>query len=99
MPLVRVLADMEMAGVRIDKEALSQSSLVLNEMIQKTEQKSFESAGMEFNVSSPKTVGEVLFDKLKIDSKAKKTKTGQYSTSEETLDKVADKHHVVHMLL
>ena len=99
MPLVRVLADMEMAGVRIDKEALSQSSLVLNEMIQKTEQKIFESAGMEFNVSSPKTVGEVLFDKLKIDSKAKKTKTGQYSTSEETLEKVADKHPVVNMIL
>ncbi|MEG0969216.1 MAG: DNA polymerase, partial [Pseudomonas sp.] len=67
--------------------------------MQEIEQQVFEAAGMEFNVGSPKAVGEVLFDHLKLDEKAKKTKTGQYSTSEDVLEKLTDKHPVVGLIL
>ena len=99
IPLIKVLADMEMTGVRLDKEALKQSSITLNEMIAKTEKEIYDAAGIVFNVNSPKVVGEVLFDNLKIDSKAKKTKTGQYSTTEEVLEKLSDKHPVINLIL
>lgn len=99
MPLVKVLAEMEMVGVKIDKDALKDTSVILTKKMQEIEQQIFDAAGMEFNVSSPKTVGEVLFDHLKLDEKAKKTKTGQYSTSEDVLEKLTDKHPVVGLIL
>ena len=99
MPLVRVLAIMELNGVKIDAEALQQSSVILSKEMKKTEQDIFQMAGFEFNVSSPKQVGEVLFDRLKIDEKMKKTKTGQYSTSEEVLEKLRNKHAIVGKIL
>ncbi|MEG0948005.1 MAG: DNA polymerase I [Bacteroidales bacterium] len=99
MPLVKVLAEIEMAGVKIDKAALKETSVILTKKMQEIEQQVFEAAGMEFNVGSPKAVGEVLFDHLKLDEKAKKTKTGQYSTSEDVLEKLTDKHPVVGLIL
>lgn len=99
MPLVRVLATMERNGVRIDSEALKQSSVVLTEEMNQLEKEIHALAGFEFNVSSPAQVGEVLFDKLQLDSKAKKTKTGQYSTSEDILEKLRSKHPMIGMIL
>ena len=99
MPLVKVLSDMELTGVRIDRAALKETSLLLSKKIIEVEQDVFKAAGMEFNVNSPKNVGEVLFDRLKLDEKAKKTKTGQYSTSEEVLEKIADRHPVINLIL
>ena len=99
MPLMRVLAEMEKAGVRIDSEALQQSSETLTSEMTRLEQEIQQMAGMEFNVSSPKQVGEVLFEQLKIDEKAKKTKTGQYSTSEDVLEKLRSKHPIVDKIL
>ena len=88
MPLIRVLAEMEITGVRVDTEALRQSSILLTEKVLQLEQEIYQLAGTEFNVSSARQVGEVLFERLKIDEKAKKTKTGQYSTTEEILEKL-----------
>jgi DNA polymerase-1 len=99
MPLMRVLATMEMTGVRIDGEALRQSSDILSKQMQDIEQEIFQMVGFEFNVSSAKQVGEVLFDRLRIDEKAKKTKTGQYSTSEDVLEKLRSKHPLVGKIL
>lgn len=99
MPLMSVLADMEMTGVRVDTEALKQSSEKLTQHLIDIEQEVHSMAGMEFNISSAKQVGEVLFGVLKIDEKAKKTKTGQYSTSEEVLEKLRAKHPVVGKIL
>lgn len=99
MPLARVLAEIEMVGVKIDEEALKETSVILTQKMQEIEQQIYEAAGMEFNVGSPKMVGEVLFDHLKLDEKAKKTKTGQYSTSEDVLEKIADKHPIVGLIL
>ena len=99
MPLVKVLAEMELAGVKIDKEALKETSVILTRKMQEIEQQVYEAAGTEFNVNSPKIVGEILFDRLKLDEKAKKTKTGQYSTSEDVLEKLTDKHPVVGLIL
>ena len=90
---------MELTGVRIDRAALKETSLLLSKKIIEVEQDVFKAAGMEFNVNSPKNVGEVLFDRLKLDEKAKKTKTGQYSTSEEVLEKIADRHPVINLIL
>ncbi len=99
MPLMRVLATMEHTGVRIDGEALNQSSVILtNEMIN-LEKEIHEIAGFAFNVSSPMQVGEILFDRLKLDDKAKKTKTGQYSTSEDVLEKIRSKHPIIEKIL
>lgn len=99
MPLMQVLAKMEATGVRIDDNALKQSSDVLTAEMNKLEKEIHEMAGMEFNVSSAKQVGEVLFVRMKIDEKAKKTKTGQYSTSEDVLEKLRSKHPIVEKIL
>jgi DNA polymerase-1 len=90
---------MERNGVRIDGEALGQSSEILTKEMEKLEQEIHQIAGIEFNVSSPMQVGEVLFDRLQLDAKAKKTKTGQYSTSEEILEKLQSKHPIIAKIL
>jgi DNA polymerase-1 len=99
MPLIPVLADMEEVGVRLDLPALKDSSLVLTEQLISIEQEIFRLAGQEFNISSPKIVGEVLFDRLKIVEKSKKTKSGQYTTSEDVLEQLKSKHPVVEQIL
>lgn len=99
MPLVKTLCTIERAGVRIDTQALSQSSLVLTEQMQEIEHNVQQHVGFEFNLSSAKQVGEVLFDRLKITDKAKKTKTGQYATSEDILEELRGKHPIVPLIL
>ena len=99
MPLVFVLAEMEYTGVKLDTAALKQSSEQLTAELIKLETEIHEMAGMEFNINSTKQVGEVLFDQLKIEEKVKKTKTGNYSTNEETLEKLRSKHPIVGKLL
>lgn len=99
MPLVPVLAYMEKNGVRIDTEALKETSKHFTIRMREIEEEIYKLAGMEFNVSSPKQVGEVLFDRLKIVEKAKKTKTGQYVTSEEVLESLKGKHQIVEKIL
>jgi len=99
MPLMRVLAIMERTGVRIDSDALRQSSVILTEEMGLLEKEIHEISGFEFNVSSPMQVGEVLFDRLKLDDKAKKTKTGQYSTAEDVLEKIRSKHPIIGKIL
>ena len=95
MPLVPVLADMETTGVRLDTEALAETSKVLTERMKQIEQNIYELAGHEFNIASPKQVGEVLFGEMKIVDKPKKTKTGQYVTSEEVLQQLRSKAPIV----
>ena len=99
MPLVPVLAYIERNGVRIDTEALKETSRHFTIRMREIEEEIYKLAGMEFNVSSPKQVGEVLFDRLKIVEKAKKTKTGQYVTSEEALESLKGKHQIVEKIL
>lgn len=99
MPLVRVLAEMEIGGVRIDTEALRRSSAILTEKLAGTEQEIYTLAGVPFNISSARQVGEILFERLKIDEKARKTKTGQYSTTEEVLEKLRYRHPIVDKIL
>lgn len=99
MPLVKVLADMELTGVRIDVSALKESEGILNEELKKIEARITEIAGHPFNPLSPKAVGTVLFDELKLDPKAKKTKSGQYTTSEEVLQKLRDKSPIIDEIL
>jgi DNA polymerase I-like protein with 3'-5' exonuclease and polymerase domains/5'-3' exonuclease len=99
LPLVEVLREMEAAGVRIDVDKLKESETVLTAELNELEQKIYALAGETFNISSPKQVGELLFDKLKLDSKAKKSKTGQYSTSEEVLLGLKEKHEIVGLIL
>lgn len=99
MPLVPVLVDMEFDGVLIDKVALKALSTEFSGRMNIIEEEVKKLAGEDFNVSSPKQVGEILFDKLKIDEKAKKTKTGQYTTSEEVLQNYKDKHPIVGKIL
>ena len=99
LPLVEVLADMEHTGVRIDTDALAAYSKALTQRLADIERACIDLAGIQFNVGSPAQVGEVLFDKLKIDEKAKKTKTGQYSTTEEVLEKLSGKHPIVGKIL
>ena len=99
MPLVPVLAYMEKNGVQIDTEALKETSQHFTARMNQIEEEIYQLAGMEFNVSSPKQVGEVLFDRLKIVNKAKKTKKGQYVTSEEVLEGLRTKHEVVGKIL
>ena len=98
-PLVRVLVDMEYEGVKVDVGFLNDYSKVLEEEAKKAEERVFEQAGVRFNLASPKQLGEVLFDILKLDSKAKKTKTGQYATGEDVLSKMAAKHKIVDDIL
>ncbi|MEQ8910397.1 MAG: DNA polymerase I [Vicingaceae bacterium] len=99
MPLIEVLAAMELEGIRLDKDNLAKFSKELGTEIDKLEKEIIEMAGTSFNVDSPKQLGEVLFDVMEITDKAKKTKSGQYSTSEETLQKLADKHDIIPKVL
>lgn len=99
MPLMKCLAKMELNGVRIDSASLNASAEKLREEILSIQNEAIEMAGEEFNLSSAKQVGEILFDKLKIVEKAKKTKTGQYVTSEEVLESLSSKHPIVKKIL
>lgn len=99
MPLIYVLAEMEQTGVKLDTVALKQSSDELTDALKKLEKEIYELAGVKFNINSSKQVGEILFERLKIEEKAKKTKTGSYSTSEDILEKLRGKHPVVSKLL
>ena len=99
LPLIRVLASMELAGARIDVNALKEYSVALTEQMNRLETECHQLAGVPFNTASPAQVGEVLFDHLKIDPKAKKTKTGQYSTTEDILLKLRDSHPLVDKIL
>ena len=99
MPLVRVLADMELNGVCLDTEALQDTSKIFTERMKQYEQEIYKEAGEEFNISSPKQVGDILFGKLQIVDKPKKTKTGQYVTSEEVLQSLESKSPIVRNIL
>lgn len=99
MPLLPVLARMEMNGVRLDTESLKRTSQVFSDEMAKIENKIYDLAGSPFNISSPRQVGEILFDRLKIVEKAKRTKTGQYVTSEEVLQSLKGKHEIVELIL
>ena len=99
MPLMPVLASMEMNGVRIDTESLQETSRLFTERMIQLEQHIYELAGEEFNISSPKQVGDILFGKMQIIEKPKKTKTGQYVTSEEVLQQLRTKHKIVDDIL
>ena len=99
MPLVRVLADMELNGVCLDTEALQDTSKIFTERMKEYEQEIYKEAGEEFNISSPKQVGDILFGKLQIMDKPKKTKTGQYVTSEEVLQSLENKSPIVRNIL
>ena len=99
MPLVPVLVNIESNGVRLDTEALKQSSEHFTTRLQSIEKEIYTLAEGEFNIASPKQVGEILFDKLKIVEKAKKTKTGQYVTSEEVLESLRNKHDIIGKIL
>ncbi len=99
MPLVPVLSRMEANGVRIDTDNLKQISDEFGIEIHKIEEKIYEAAGLPFNIASPKQLGEVLFERLRIDEKAKKTKTGQYATGEDVLQKLSHKHPIIQLIL
>ena len=99
MPLVKVLADMELNGVCLDTESLTETRRVFTERMQAYERHAYELAGEEFNISSPKQVGDILFEKMKIVDKPKKTKTGQYVTSEEVLMQLKDRAPIVEDIL
>ena len=99
MPLVRVLADMELNGVCLDTEALQDTSKIFTERMKQYEQEIYKEAGEEFNISSPKQVADILFGKLQIMDKPKKTKTGQYVTSEEVLQSLENKSPIVRNIL
>jgi DNA polymerase-1 len=99
MPLVQVLKDMEREGIAIDVQGLRDYSKQLEKSLHQLEKDITEAAGMDFNLDSPRQLGEVLFDRLKIDPKAKKTKTGQYATSEDILQKLEKAHPVISMIL
>ncbi|MEQ8324054.1 MAG: DNA polymerase I [Vicingaceae bacterium] len=99
LPLIEVLSDMEEEGICIDKEFLADLSKQLQTDIVSVQKRIHEMAGIDFNIASPRQVGEVLFDHLKIYDKAKKTKSGQYATGEEILSKLTDKHEIVGLIL
>jgi DNA polymerase I len=98
-PLIPVLAAMEFEGVRIDKSSLDEMSVILEQESKVIEQRVYELAGVKFNLASPKQLGEVLFIKLQLDPKAKKTKTGQYATGEEVLSKLAMEHEIAQAIM
>ncbi|WP_276479462.1 DNA polymerase I [Paraflavitalea pollutisoli] len=98
-PLVKVLTDMEFEGVRIDVDFLKDYSLQLDKEARQAEENVYQQAGLKFNLASPKQLGEVLFEKLKLDPKAKKTKTGQYATGEDVLLKLAGENKIVEDIL
>jgi len=99
MPLMIVLANMEIEGIKIDKKLLKSLSLKYTLDLEKIEKKIFKLSGMEFNIGSPKQLGEILFDKLKIKDKPKKTKTGQFSTNEEVLSSLVNEHSIISEVL
>ena len=99
MPLIPVLSDMERQGIKLDSEALNEYSKELETSLVSIESEIKELAGVDFNVSSPRQLGEVLFDRLELDAKAKKTKSGQYSTNEATLQKLLGKHEIIQKVL
>ena len=99
LPLVPILREMEAAGVRFDVNKLKQAETSLTEELNQLEQRIYEMAGEAFNINSPRQVGELLFDKLKLDDKAKKSKTGQYSTSEEVLVALKERHPIIGAIL
>jgi DNA polymerase-1 len=99
MPLLAVLADMEWEGVTLDEGALQWMSDALRKDSEKVQKEIFAIAGTEFNIGSPKQLGEILFDRLKLMDKVKKTKTGQYATGEEVLQKLADEHEIARKIL
>lgn len=99
MPLMPVLAEMELNGIRIDTESLAETSSILTSRMRQLETQIYEAAGEEFNIASPKQVGEILFGKMKIVDKPKKTKTGQYVTSEEVLQQLRHKNPIVDDIL
>ena len=99
MPLIYVLADMEYNGVVLDLKTLSETSIIFTERMREIEHQIYELAGHSFNISSPRQVGDVLFGEMKIVDKPKKTKTGQFVTSEEELQKHASKHEIVRKIL
>jgi len=99
MPLVKVLADMELTGVKINEQALGEQSQILTAELQQIEHNIYEMAGTSFNINSPRQLGDILFDKLAIDPNAKKTKTQQYATGEEELIKYTDKHPIINKIL
>jgi DNA polymerase-1 len=98
-PLVKVLAQMEFEGIKIDINFLNEYSIELEKQAKESEERVYEQAGVRFNLASPKQLGEILFDHLKLDPKAKKTKTGQYATGEEVLQKMAHEHKIVNDIL
>jgi DNA polymerase-1 len=98
-PLIKVLLDMEFEGIKIDTEFLNKYSVVLEKLAKESEELVYKEAGVRFNLASPKQLGEVLFEKLKLDPKAKKTKTGQYATGEEVLAKLAHEHKICNDIL
>ncbi|GAB3711389.1 hypothetical protein GCM10027592_48900 [Spirosoma flavus] len=99
MPLVRVLTDLELEGVTLDTKALADLSATLDTDMRQVQQEIFAIAGESFNIGSPKQLGEVLFEKLKLDKNAKKTKTGQYATGEEVLSKLEVEHEIARKIL
>jgi len=99
VPLLRVLAAMESEGINLNKEFLGSLSTDLNTDIQNLEKSIYETAGEEFNIGSPKQLGEILFDKMKLVDKPKKTKTGQYSTAEDVLSYLAKDHEIIQNVL
>ena len=99
MPLMCVLARMEQTGVRIDEPGLAETSRHFTQEMTQLEEEIYQLAGQRFNIASPRQVGEILFDVLKLDSKAKKTKTGQYVTGEEVLEGLRHKHEIVGKIL
>lgn len=99
MPLMGVLTEMEVEGIRVDAEVLKEQSEKISKEIQSIEKKIYEYSDEEFNLNSPKQLGEILFDKLKLDPKAKITKTGQYKTGEEILVKLKDRHEIIEKIL
>ncbi|WP_336690138.1 MULTISPECIES: DNA polymerase I [unclassified Chryseobacterium] len=99
MPLMEVLAKMELEGISLDEKWLAQESVDLENDLRQLESKIFEISGEEFNMNSPKQLGEILFEKMQLDPKAKKTKTGQYATSEDVLQKLSSKHEIIKHIL
>ncbi|CAA7194722.1 DNA polymerase I [Chryseobacterium potabilaquae] len=99
MPLMEVLAKMELAGISLDEKWLAKESIDLESDLKQLETKIFELCGEEFNMNSPRQLGDILFEKLQLDPKAKKTKTGQYATSEDVLQKLASKHEIIKHIL
>ncbi|KFF27135.1 DNA polymerase I [Chryseobacterium vrystaatense] len=99
MPLMEVLAKMELSGISLDEKWLAQESIDLENDLRQLETTIFDLSGEEFNMNSPKQLGEILFEKMQLDPKAKKTKTGQYATSEDVLQKLSSKHEIIKHIL